>query len=113
MVGKYLRNNLRVYDYSEYRKLCEDLLREVNKGEFAQIDGPEERDPCIVLGEDKNGDPTEWDLNYYGKKEGYVLAYYNKYSDANSPAGEAEFKNPNDLDRVIKEALEMSENQKW
>ena len=104
MVGKYMRNNLRVYDYSEYRKLCEDLSKKVNKGELSG-GLPEGRETCIVIGEDNNGDYTEWNLKYYGKQEGYILAYYNKYSNNDSPSGEADFKNPNELDRAIKEIL--------
>ena len=99
-----VRESLRVYNYDEYRKVCADLAKKVNKGELSG-GLPEGSETCVVIGEDNKGDYTEWDLNYYGKKDGYILAYYNKYSNVDSPAGEAEFKNIEELDRAIKEIL--------
>ena len=91
-------------DYTEYRDLCVELKRKVADGEISNS-MPLGFDTCVVLGKDSNDNQIEWDLNYYGKKEGYILAYYNKYSNNDSPAGEADFKNPNELDRAIKEIL--------
>ena len=88
-------------DYTEYRDLCVELKRKVADGEISNS-MPLGFDTCVVLGKDSNDNQIEWDLNYYGKKEGYSLAYY-----ALEPVhGEAAFYTPEELDYAMAEAME-------
>ena len=88
-------------DYIEYHNLCLELKRKVPDG-YISGSIPTGHDTCVILGVDSNGNDTEWDLNYYGKKEGYTLAYY----AFETVHGEASFNTPQELDDAMAEAME-------